>query len=255
MSTEGDMNPASLPSSNHPPLDLPQDAAATPPAPGLTRPPLDPERILDATDRCFAAVGYDGTTIRRIAAELGCAVGSIYRHFEDKRALLFSLTQRRFRGVLQAAQAGEPLANSLRQYRNIAASDPVSYRLMFWLASVSEGAGLVPPIIDELLGAWSRQAGGLPAARALWARIHGELALGLSAEAATPIPAVASASRLAELWESPGAAAPTPMASTGRGTSTQVTPTQAAQDIAGLVGEIMEQKPARLAEPDDVCLL
>ena len=49
MSTEGDMNPASLPSSNHPPLDLPQDAAATPPAPGLTRPPLDPERILDAT--------------------------------------------------------------------------------------------------------------------------------------------------------------------------------------------------------------
>ena len=52
---------------------------------------LGRRRILDATQRCLCQEGYDATTIRRIASQLGCAIGSIYRYFADKHELPFAL--------------------------------------------------------------------------------------------------------------------------------------------------------------------
>ncbi len=61
---------------------------AAAPAPSSSSPssPLSQDGILDATEACLQEHGYDGTTIRRIAGRLECAVGTIYRHFTDKRA-------------------------------------------------------------------------------------------------------------------------------------------------------------------------
>lgn len=45
-------------------------------------------RILQAARRLFARRGYDGTTTRELAQEAGVAEGTIFRHFENKKAIL-----------------------------------------------------------------------------------------------------------------------------------------------------------------------
>jgi len=42
----------------------------------------------------FAEKGYEGTSIGDVAAEAGIAVGTVYHHFTDKRALLLQLLER-----------------------------------------------------------------------------------------------------------------------------------------------------------------
>jgi AcrR family transcriptional regulator len=49
------------------------------------------EAILAAGERLFAGQGYSGTTMAQIAAGAGVAVGTLYRLFPDKRALLEAL--------------------------------------------------------------------------------------------------------------------------------------------------------------------
>jgi AcrR family transcriptional regulator len=50
--------------------------------------------ILDAADRVFAVVGYEGATTNAIAREAGAAVGSLYQFFPDKEAVLLALAAR-----------------------------------------------------------------------------------------------------------------------------------------------------------------
>lgn len=45
-------------------------------------------RILKAARKLFARRGYDGTTTRDLAHEAGVAEGTIFRHFENKKAIL-----------------------------------------------------------------------------------------------------------------------------------------------------------------------
>lgn len=54
-------------------------------------PPTEVEtqtRILQAARRLFARRGYDGTTTRDLAQAAGVAEGTIFRHFENKKAIL-----------------------------------------------------------------------------------------------------------------------------------------------------------------------
>ncbi|MEQ9354383.1 TetR/AcrR family transcriptional regulator [Coleofasciculus chthonoplastes] len=46
------------------------------------------QRILDAAQRLFASRGYNGTTTRDLAAKAGVAEGTLFRHFENKKAIL-----------------------------------------------------------------------------------------------------------------------------------------------------------------------
>ncbi|MEQ8973994.1 MAG: helix-turn-helix domain-containing protein [Coleofasciculus sp. C1-SOL-03] len=46
------------------------------------------QRILDAAQRLFASRGYNGTTTRDLAAKAGVAEGTLFRHFESKKAIL-----------------------------------------------------------------------------------------------------------------------------------------------------------------------
>jgi AcrR family transcriptional regulator len=46
--------------------------------------------ILDAARRLFEERGFDGTTMRELAAEAGVGLGTIFAHFPDKGALLMA---------------------------------------------------------------------------------------------------------------------------------------------------------------------
>ncbi|WP_416676895.1 TetR/AcrR family transcriptional regulator [Egbenema bharatensis] len=48
-------------------------------------------RILQAARRLFARQGYDGTTTRELAQAAGVAEGTIFRHFENKKAILIEV--------------------------------------------------------------------------------------------------------------------------------------------------------------------
>ncbi|HEY9661173.1 MAG TPA: TetR/AcrR family transcriptional regulator [Allocoleopsis sp.] len=57
-------------------------------------PPAEVEvqtRILQAARKLFARRGYDGTTTRELAQEAGVAEGTIFRHFESKKAILIEV--------------------------------------------------------------------------------------------------------------------------------------------------------------------
>lgn len=149
------------------------------PQPVRVSPPLSRDRILDATEACLRERGYDGTTIRSIAGRLECAVGTIYRHFKDKRTLLDAVTQRRFEPVAERVEQGAPLQESATLYMRTASAEPQQYRLMFWLASVGERTVPgVPGVVQRILGGWSEQLGDAARAERFWAQLHGTLMLG-----------------------------------------------------------------------------
>lgn len=64
------------------------------------------QRLLDAAEAVIAEKGFEDASIADIAARAGCAVGTFYRRFRDKRALLHALDERleaEFRATLDQA--------------------------------------------------------------------------------------------------------------------------------------------------------
>ena len=163
------------------------EPASKPPA-KPTPTPLSQPRILDATEACLREFGYDGTTIRRIAGRLECAVGTIYRHFTDKRTLLDGVTQRRFEPVAELVEQGADVQETAALYLRTAAEEPQQYRLMFWLASVGDhDKPGVPAVVQRILHGWASQLGDASRAQRFWAQLHGSLMLGLTADAAAQL--------------------------------------------------------------------
>jgi TetR/AcrR family transcriptional regulator len=72
--------------------------AAAPPAP-QTR-----ERILDAAEALFAARGFAGASVRRIAAAAGLTAASLYNHFDGKEELYAAVLERGIRPLLELMQ-------------------------------------------------------------------------------------------------------------------------------------------------------
>ena len=48
---------------------------------------FDEDTVLEAAMRCFWAQGYDATSVRDLAAEMGITGASLYNAFGDKRSL------------------------------------------------------------------------------------------------------------------------------------------------------------------------
>lgn len=97
------------------------------------------ESILREAGALFVELGYDGFSMRKVAARIGYSVTTIYHHFKDKDALLMALLGEAFCSFgqsLDAAGAGEtgPVARVVatgRAYVQFARENPVFFHLMF----------------------------------------------------------------------------------------------------------------------------
>src|ERR1043166_1661890 len=62
-------------------------------------------QLVRAAIDCFARLGYQGTTIDRIARDAGVTKGAVYYHFRDKEQLLFEAVRDRIDGFEQQVLA------------------------------------------------------------------------------------------------------------------------------------------------------
>jgi len=63
---------------------------------------LTAEKILDAAESLFAQRGYEGTSLREIASQVGIHEPGIYNHFKGKQALYAAVLDRALRPMLEA---------------------------------------------------------------------------------------------------------------------------------------------------------
>src|SRR5262244_1613390 len=82
------------------------------------RPEASREQLMAAAIDGFARLGYQGTSIDRIAREAGVTKGAVYYHFRDKEELLFEAVKDRIGGfeqqVLEDTSPGRDALENLR---------------------------------------------------------------------------------------------------------------------------------------------
>ena len=74
------------------------------------------DRLLEATRRCLTRKGYEGTTVRDIAAEAGVSIGTLYNYFASKEDLIEALSEHVLGGDLTGLSAVEDLVALLRDF-------------------------------------------------------------------------------------------------------------------------------------------
>lgn len=156
-------------------------------------------------ERLFAENGYDGVTMRALAAELGCSAMTPYRYFENKDEILAAVRTQAFvrHGVLTEKLAGEHhdpidrLRAYARGYIQFAREEPNAYRIMFELTANTEPEKLIlndPQRRNEILRGWEplvsvltelvetgrAEGDPLDLAHFAWVMLHGLVALELS---------------------------------------------------------------------------
>src|SRR5262245_34535466 len=77
------------------------------------------KQLMAAAIDCFARLGYQGTSIDRIARDAGVTKGAVYYHFRDKEELLFETVKDRVGGfehqVLEEVTPGADAMANLRR--------------------------------------------------------------------------------------------------------------------------------------------
>jgi AcrR family transcriptional regulator len=85
---------------DEPDIGPPSDPETATPTPAKAGPPLADakndtrQRILDVALDLFTEQGYDGTSLREIAEQLGVTKAALYYHFESKEDILMALHMR-----------------------------------------------------------------------------------------------------------------------------------------------------------------
>lgn len=93
--------------------------------------------LIEAAHALVKQEGYEGLTIRKLAAAVGYAPMSVYSYFPDKHAILFALAQDAFAQLAKRMQRNapaEPLAalrSLMREYAAFAFENPNEYRTVF----------------------------------------------------------------------------------------------------------------------------
>ena len=87
------------------------------------------EKIMASARELFASRGHEAQ-MDEIAAHCGLGMGTLYRHFPSKRALLTAMVRERFRGMADLARAAEQISDPgesfevlLRSYLEAAEGD------------------------------------------------------------------------------------------------------------------------------------
>jgi AcrR family transcriptional regulator len=109
--------------------------------------------LLDAAEALLAGSDRaEDVSLREVAAIVGVTAPAIYRHFEDKDALLLAVVERRFADfrerISEAAMAHRDPFDGLREagftYCRFAIEHPAHYRVLFGPIGEMEGLGLPP---------------------------------------------------------------------------------------------------------------
>lgn len=134
-------------------------------SPRVTQAHLQARRreILAAGFRCLSRGGFHGTTMQEIAEEAGLSVGSLYRYFDDKDALLRALAEEGVRHrtehfeQLNAGDGARGLADAVDDLLGLASRDEarlamqLDVRLWADLLDDPDGGGLILTAFDSLL--------------------------------------------------------------------------------------------------------
>ncbi len=160
------------------------------------------DEIMDAVDALLIAHGSDGVSIRAVGSLVGVTAPSIYRHFDDKDAMVHAACQRafdRFDAYLveaskDAANPLEAIHSSAIAYLRFADANPSQYRVLFMSEEShhhdshdldsTEMKGLVH-IVEQVkaavdAGFVAPVAEPLELSVMLWSMVHGIAALRLS---------------------------------------------------------------------------
>jgi AcrR family transcriptional regulator len=100
--------------------------------------PSTRDRILDVAVSLFASAGFDGVSMRTIAAAAGIQAASLYNHFPDKQALYLGAMAQVFadkaRGIAETALGPGPpearLHRFIDRFTALMADDPDFRRLL-----------------------------------------------------------------------------------------------------------------------------
>lgn len=158
------------------------------------------DEILDAAQALLVETqSEDAVSIRAVSERVGVTPPSIYRHFEDKATLMFSVCDRQFERLdreLLATMAAESdpveaVTACGRAYMRFGLEHPETYRIMFmghsditpeeWsdelLVHHSALGGLVQAVQAVADAGRLRADDAMTAAFVLWAAVHGLVAL------------------------------------------------------------------------------
>ena len=98
------------------------------------------QKILNAARRMLVQHGYEGTTMRAIAAKIGYTPTAIYHYFKDKDALVAELSAIDYRAFSQALQrtgtTGDPLDRLAKigaAYVEFGLTHPMQYQFLFMM--------------------------------------------------------------------------------------------------------------------------
>ncbi|HEX6117747.1 MAG TPA: helix-turn-helix domain-containing protein [Solirubrobacterales bacterium] len=105
------------------------------------------ERVLAAARKCFGEQGYE-TQMTDVARKAGVGVGTVYRHFPDKTALVEALVAERFRQFTEGARKALEVEDAWAGFRE-------------WLwrcGEIQAEDRMVCDFITEAVGAERREA-------------------------------------------------------------------------------------------------
>jgi AcrR family transcriptional regulator len=157
--------------------------------------------IIQAANALLLAEGYEAFSLRRVAERAGYTATTIYRHFPDRDALLYAVTDEGFRLLTSGlgSAGGEPdpfvsLEAIALAYIDFGLEHPAYYRVMFvtrpdllW-RRVPEQAGSRMDRFSSLRTAVGAalahrpcvESDPLTVSNALWAITHGAVSLALA---------------------------------------------------------------------------
>ncbi len=104
--------------------------------------------ILESASSLFQEVGYEGTTLRKIAKRIEYNPATIYSYFKSKEEIFYALQKQAFQGFYQALQTvgkepdpGKRLTSMGRAYIKFALDNPQAYDLMFVMQEPMQALG------------------------------------------------------------------------------------------------------------------